>query len=120
MEIVIHEHEGMKIAEARAEGVVLRDVGDALDVMSDAYHQGADALVLHAVNIAPAFFELRTGLAGDVLQKFTNYGIRLAIVGDFETVESRSLRAFIGESNRGRHIAFVADLETALERLRRS
>ena len=120
MEIVIHEHCGDKIAEVRAEGVAFTEVGDALDAMADAYHQGADALVLHATNLTPGFFDLKTGLAGEVLQKFTNYGIRLAIVGDFEAVESKSLRAFIAESNRGRHVAFVADLETALERLRSS
>ena len=37
-------------------------------------------LILDEARLAPEFFELRTGLAGEVLQKFTNYRARLAIV----------------------------------------
>ena len=54
---------------------------------------------------------------GEILQKFSNYRMRLAVVGDFAVHVSSSLKAFIAESNRGAQIAFVADREAALERL---
>jgi hypothetical protein len=41
---------------------------------------GSDGLVLHEHDFAPEFFELGSGLAGELFQKFTNYRIRLAIV----------------------------------------
>lgn len=66
---------------------------------------------------APEFFALRTRVAGLFIQKLINYGQRLAIVGDIsaQVAESAALRDFVTESNRGRHVWFVADL-TALER----
>jgi len=63
------------------------------------------------------FFDLKTGLAGEILQKFSNYRVKLAIVGDFEEVKSKSLRDFIRESNRGRTVNFVNSVEEAVERL---
>ena len=59
----------------------------------------------------PAFFDLRSGVAGDIVQKFVNYGLRLAVVGDIsESLErSGALRDFVRESNRGRQVWFVAD-----------
>jgi hypothetical protein len=37
-------------------------------------------LLLDESQLGADFFDLRTGLAGEVLQKFTNYRVRLAIV----------------------------------------
>jgi hypothetical protein len=54
-----------------------------------------------------------------VLQKFSTYRIRLAIVGDFSSYESKSIKDFIFESNKMGHINFVASKEEALEKLLR-
>ena len=47
-----------------------------------------------------------------MIQKFVNYGIRAVFVGDVAApvAASDALRDFIRESNRGRHVWFVADL----------
>jgi hypothetical protein len=37
-------------------------------------------LLLDETQLGATFFDLRTGLAGEVFQKFTNYRVRLAIV----------------------------------------
>ena len=57
---------------------------------------------------------LRTGLAGEVLQKFINYHVKVAIVGDYSQYTSKSLRAFIYESNRGNDIYFLSSVEEAV------
>lgn len=67
----------------------------------------------------PAFFQLRTGLAGAIVQKFVTYQMKLAIVGAIpaEAIQSTALQAFIKESNRGQDIWFidrVKDLELKL------
>ena len=61
----------------------------------------------------PAFFDLRSGVAGEFAQKFVNYGRRVAIVGDIsEWVErSTALRDFVRECNRGQQLRFVADVD---------
>src|SRR5688572_23893430 len=107
MEIVNHQLNGHQIAELVSDGVVLKSAADGLDLLGNMYYQGYDRLLLHQANIAPAFFDLRTGMAGEILQKFTNYRVRLAIVGDFAQPASNSLRDFIRESNQGRQVNFL-------------
>jgi len=57
---------------------------------------------------------LKTGIAGEVLQKFATYRVRLVIFGDWHTYNSNSLRDFIYESNKGKHVNFVATKEEAI------
>ena len=117
MKIESHEINGIRIAEIITDGVVLKTLEDGLDLLGNVYYQGYDRMILHQANIAPDFFDLKTRIAGEVLQKFSQYRMRLAIVGDFSTVKSRSLTDFIYESNRGRQVNFVATTAQALTRL---
>ena len=54
---------------------------------------------------------------GDILQKFINYQVKLAIVGDFSVYENQSLRDFIYESNKGKDIFFLPNEQQAVEKL---
>jgi hypothetical protein len=71
-----------------------------------------DKFILHT-----DFFQLKTGLAGDILQKFSNYKVKLAIIGDFSKYESRSLSDFIRECNKGNMIFFLDSMNSAMMRL---
>jgi Domain of unknown function (DUF4180) len=73
--------------------------------------------VLSEKNITPAFFQLSNGMAGEILQKFSNYRVRLVIVGDFAAYNSSSLKQFILESNKNGHINFVTSITEALQKL---
>ncbi|HEY5469020.1 MAG TPA: DUF4180 domain-containing protein [Bacteroidales bacterium] len=59
----------------------------------------------------------RNRLAGDILQKFSNYNIKLANVGDFTKYKSKSLHDFIRESNKGNRIFFLQNFDDALNKL---
>ena len=63
------------------------------------------------------FFILSTGLAGEILQKYINYGGRIAIYGDYSCYTSEPLKNFIYESNHGRDVFFVTTKEEAVGRL---
>ncbi len=117
MPIRIHIRNDVQIAEVQAAEVRIASAADGTDLVGSLYFQGFDAVILYAENISPAFFDLKTGIAGEVLQKFSNYRIKLAIVGHFTDVESSSLRDFIRESNALGHINFAATREEALEKL---
>ncbi|AZA83974.1 DUF4180 domain-containing protein [Chryseobacterium lactis] len=115
MLIKSHHINDIKIAEVISEGLLIHSAQDGLDLMGDVYYQGFDKVIIYEKNITPDFFDLKTKMAGDILQKFSNYRIALAIVGDFSKYESKSLKDFIFESNKTKHINFVAMLEEALE-----
>ncbi len=63
------------------------------------------------------FFVLSTCLAGEILQKFINYGVRFAIYGDFSEYTSKPLRDFMYESNKGKDIYFQPDASLAVDKL---
>jgi hypothetical protein len=117
MEFTIHTSGGVEIARLNGNSVQVTCVEDAVDLLGNASFQGATKVVVRAEQLHPDFFELRTGLAGEVLQKFSNYRMKLAIIGEFGDVSSKSLRDFIRESNRTGHIFFVESLEEALSLL---
>ena len=79
----------------------LTDEQTALDLIMEArYTLGAERIAIEKAAVSPDFFILSTGLAGAVLQKFINYGAKLAVYGDYSGYTSKPLRDFIRESNR--------------------
>ena len=117
MKIQSHQSSDTKIAEVLSESIVIARIEDGLNLMADIYYQGYDAIIIHEKNITPDFFDLKTGIAGEILQKFSNYRMRLAIVGDFTTYKIKSFNDFVFESNKNGQINFVGSLEKAIERL---
>jgi hypothetical protein len=116
MEIIIHELDGEKVAEVVSDAIVIGNVQEALDLMVDPGLKGARKIIIHKENIVPGFFDLSTRIAGEILQKFVTYQVKLAIVGDFSNA-SETLKSFIYESNRGNQIFFLGDVESAKKRL---
>jgi hypothetical protein len=117
MEIKIWHSAGINVAEIIADGILVAKTQHALDIMAECSAKECWKIILHEKNIVAGFFDLKTGIAGDILQKFSTYDAELAIVGDFSKFESRSLKDFIRESNKTGRISFVASREEALERL---
>lgn len=117
MKINIKIINGISIAEILSNTVIINEIQDALDLMANSQYQGAHKIIVQEHQIAPAFFDLKTGMAGDILQKFSNYGVQLAVVGDFSKYTSKSLRDFIFESNNYGRVNFVQTFEEAVERL---
>lgn len=102
-----------------AEGEPLRSGADALGVIYDEAAAGAEWIAVPVARLDPAFFDLRTGVAGEIVQKFAQYRAGLAIVGDVaaHVAASDALRDFVRESNRGRTVWFVADADELAARL---
>ncbi|HZY51247.1 MAG TPA: DUF4180 domain-containing protein [Devosia sp.] len=93
-----------------ADGRLIASEADVLDVLGELYGTGHDIVVIPVARLSPDFFRLGTGLAGALLQKFTNYHLRVAIVGDISayTDKSAPLRDFVRESNRRGQVRFLA------------
>ena len=118
-EIISHQNDGLTFLEIRSEEQFINNVQDVLDLFGELYGQYYDGIILYERNIIPDFFDLQTKLAGEILQKFSNYRIRLVIVGDWSKYTSRSLEAFITESNKGKTVNFSSSPTEALKLLSR-
>ncbi len=112
-----HNVNGVQIGELTTAEFQINEVQDAVDLLGDLYFNNCSNIILNQSHLHSDFFRLHTGLAGDVLQKFSNYSCRLAIVGDFSKYTSKSLQDFIRESNRGNRVFFVDTFEDALLKL---
>lgn len=107
----VEERHGLRIHRLEASGEPWTTNHASTDLIGSASYLEIDLLVVPVSRVDPAFFELETGIAGELLQKATNYRVRLAIVGDVTpwTAESASLRAFVEEAQRGSALWFAAD-----------
>ena len=101
------------------DGPVVRDAKGARGLIEEALSEHATLIVVPVARLDNAFFHLRSGLAGEVLQKAANYRLKVAVLGDISAViaASDALRDFVVESNRGDSIFFVPDLPALEARL---
>jgi hypothetical protein len=109
----------VRIFECAPEGSQLRSERDAVELIGSAATVRPDLLVIPVSRLHDDFFKLRTRVAGDILQKFVQYGFRIAILGDISShvSESTALRDFVYECNSGRQIWFVPSVEKLSELL---
>lgn len=106
------------IAVVTSEEMAITDAQSALDLLMTAkYDANTKALVVPKKLITEEFFVLSSGLAGEILQKFINYGGKIAIYGDYSRYTSKPLKDFIYESNNGKDVFFTATKEEAVDKL---
>ena len=117
MTITSHTKNEIQVAEVISDKLIIETAEDGLDLMGNLYYQGFDSIIIHEENLTPSFFDLKTGIAGEILQKFSNYRMRLAIIGNFEKYPAKSIQDFIFESNKVGRINFLGSVEEGLERL---
>lgn len=107
-----------EIAVVNSDELLITDVRSALDlIMTVKYETGCKNIVINKEAVVNDFFVLSTCLAGEILQKFINYGVRFAIYGDFSKCASKPLKDFMYESNKGKDVFFVSTQKEAVDRL---
>ena len=118
MNVEIVERNNRRVAVVSGELPIITDGQSALEfVVNIGYEHECRGIAVPKAAFAENFFRLATGVAGEVAQKFVNYGYRVAVFGDFSGYTSQPLQDYIRESNKGRHLYFVADEEAAVRRL---
>lgn len=75
-------------------------------VVTRAIESGARALLLDRDALPPAFFDLSSGVAGDLVHRLTLYEIRMAAVVPDVASHSGPFQAFAREANRGTQFRF--------------
>ncbi|MFI7281789.1 DUF4180 domain-containing protein [Micromonospora chersina] len=115
---VLEERAGVPVLVCDPAGPPVATTEAALDLIGAAFG-GAEVVAVPAARLDPSFFSLGTRFAGEIMQKFVNYRLRLVVVGDISAHlgESGALRALVAESNRHDHIWFVPDLAALDARL---
>lgn len=118
MEKNVIQINGVSVTVIKSDELVITDTQSALDLISTiAYYDKCNRIAVYKESITEDFFKLSTGIAGEILQKFVNYSVKFAIIGDFSIYTSKALKDFIYECNNGSHVFFVASEQEAVEKL---
>lgn len=109
---------GIDAVIVNSKTILIKDVSSALDfAMSINYEYNCHRIIINKEAIIEDFFILSTCVAGEILQKYINYGIKIAIVGDYSKYTSKPLKDFIYESNYGKDIFFLNTEEAAMDKI---
>ena len=117
MTVTVYDLHGVRVLQCATAGSPIRTARDATDLMSRAWEERARLLAIPDARLDADFFQLSTGVAGEIVQKFATYQMRVAIVGDVSHYadESKSFRDFVREANRGDQLWFVANRDEIVE-----
>jgi hypothetical protein len=92
-------------------GISIRSMSDVSHAVGATY--GKDGLILTESDLSADFFDLRTGLAGELFQKFTNYQLRLVLIVREPKVYGDRFNELAREHRRHSRIRIVASIEEA-------
>ena len=119
MECTVIEYGAVRCLVVSQEGEAIADANGARDLIEEALGERANVVAVPVERLDPAFFTLRSGIAGDVIQKVLNYRLKFAVVGDVSShvEKSEALRDFVVECKRGTDIIFVRNLAELEQRI---
>ena len=103
--------EERRILVASDSGISIRSSRDISDALGSCF--GAAGVILTEGDLASEFFDLRSGLAGELFQKFTNYKLRVAIVLPDPAVHGERFSELAYEHSSHSMIRFVRSIDEA-------
>ena len=116
---LVRDIHGIRVLVCEVHGPTPATERDGDDILGVAFGEGAEMVAIPVARLSDDFFRLSTKLAGTVAQKFANYQIRLAVVGDVSrwSTSSKPFHDFVYESNRGTQLTFAGDMADLEARL---
>jgi arsenate reductase len=115
---VVNAENGTKVVVQNSD-IQLFD--DAEIVLGYAAHvkriHGCRNIAIYKEMFEDDFFDLSSGFAKGTAQKLLDSDFSVAVIGDFSAYTSKPLQDFIYESNKSKHLFFVADEDEALKKL---
>ncbi len=111
---------GTSVMICAPDGIPVDTEGAAAELIGEGLGQRAQVVVIPSERLTDDFFELATGVAGLIVQRFAAYRLRLAVVGDISHRggDAGSLRSWVAESNRGSQLWFCCTFDEFRLRLR--
>jgi hypothetical protein len=116
---VLRDLSGLSVLCYEVQDPLLDSEQRAVDLIGEALAGHASIIAVPVDRLDNRFFQLRSGLAGAIVQKMVNYRLRLAVVGDIteQLAASSALRAWVRECQRGTTVFFVPSLDALTARL---
>ncbi|MCD4711820.1 MAG: DUF4180 domain-containing protein [Clostridiales bacterium] len=107
---IIHEK---KYVELISTTVPISTENDVLDVIALCWEHETNLLMIHYNALADEFFDLKTKLAGNIIQKLINYGIKTVNVIPKFALDNDRFREMVFETNKSNHLRMYESIEDA-------
>ena len=116
---MITDLSGVPVFVVPAAGPPLAGEQQVTDLVGEAAWGGATWLAIPVERLPAAFFDLRTGIAGMLVQKAANYRLGLVLLGDAgaHLDASEPLRAFFAEGSRNANLLVEPDVDALARRI---
>ncbi len=86
---------------------------DALDLLAYCDEAGSNLIMIDEAHLHQAFFDLKTGLAGTIMQLFTIYYVKAAIIVDLNNIKSKRFHELVYECNKRNQVNFFNEISQA-------
>lgn len=113
MNYKVMENGTKKYIELISSQTPLNTEQDAVDLVALCREHDLDFLMLHGKALSEDFFNLRTGVAGRMMQKFITYSVKTAVVIPDTSVNKGRFKEMVTESNRSNQFGVFASREDA-------
>lgn len=105
---------GKGVAIVMNNGYRMEELESSVNFLINCAYHGAERIIIFEEQLPPAFFNLSTGWAGEILQKVATYKLFLAIIGEWSKYDNKNFQAFILESNRTARILFAESTDQVM------
>lgn len=93
---------------------------DALDLLVNVrFNNSYSKIIIHESQITENFFDLSSGMAEEILESYSKYDVKLAIVLDITKHKSEEFNEFMIKCNQGSCFLFCLNLDNAISMLNR-
>lgn len=113
MKLIVFEKNNLRYLHLSTNGQVLGKKEDGLDLISLCGEHDTHGVLLEAEKLSEDFTQLRTGVAGEILQKLSNYRVRLAVVVSENQDYPSRFKEMIKELHKGDTFRLFTALEDA-------
>jgi PadR family transcriptional regulator, regulatory protein AphA len=113
MNYQIREVDNKKYIELLSAAEPLSTENDALDLLALCWEHEAYLLMVHHTALSEDFFKLKTKVAGNFIQKFTNYNIKAVAIIPEEITQKGRFKEMALEANKGNHFRMYESKEEA-------
>jgi PadR family transcriptional regulator AphA len=115
MDYEISQIGDIRFLECKQSGGIVKGESEAIDLIGLCSENLVNTVLLYIENLPSGFFDLKSGIAGSILLKFSNYFVRVAAVIPIDISNQGRFHEMVLETNRGKEFRVFTTRSDAVE-----
>jgi hypothetical protein len=115
MELILSTGNSQRFLEGIPGKLFIANVSDVTQILEACFNNQTRRVLFYSENLGKEFFDLSSGMAGEILHKFRNYGLRVAVVQSQSLLVSSRFSEAMKEENLGSYFRLFEKRDLAQE-----